>query len=136
MVRWKTNLRRAEFLQLVNMRVFVGTFNVNGLPPPSSGLADWIDISADIYAIGLQNLDTGYDVLLSNKTQRELDWQQAIKHHLGAGYEVIHSTRLVGIMLVVLIKKDHYAHVTDVDFKVVGTGFMGRFGNKVYFLNY
>lgn len=65
---------------LLLLRIFVGTWNVNG-QPASVSLSDWLTSLGsenseipDIYAIGFQELDLSKEAFLFNETPREGEW--------------------------------------------------------------
>jgi inositol polyphosphate 5-phosphatase INPP5B/F len=58
------------------IRIFVGTWNVNG-QPPTIELHEWLSVDEDppdIYAIGFQELDLRKEAFLFNDTPREAEW--------------------------------------------------------------
>ena len=71
-VRYQMALREEAYTDLKQIRVFLGTYNVNG-QPPLSGLADWLAVDThppDIYAVGFQELDLSKEAFLFNETPR------------------------------------------------------------------
>lgn len=71
------SLKASEYTYTKTIKVFVGTWNVNG-QPASVSLADWLTITdpdpPDIYAIGFQELDLSKEAFLFNETPREGEW--------------------------------------------------------------
>ena len=67
-----------DYTMSVHFRLFVGTWNVNGLPPPAPDeLKQWLVCDADppdIYAIAFQELDISKEAFLFNDTPREDEW--------------------------------------------------------------
>lgn len=83
-VRYQMTLREGAFTDLRSLRVFLGTYNVNG-QAPTSGLADWLAIDAeppDVVAVGFQELDLSKEAFLFNETPREDEWQRAVMRAL------------------------------------------------------
>lgn len=134
-VRYQMALRETAYTDLKQITVFLGTYNVNG-QPPTSRLADWLavdDDPPDIYAVGFQELDLSKEAFLFNETPREDEWLKAVIRGLcpGVHYRKVHLARLVGMMLIVFVHEKHYAYVRGVASETVGTGLMGKMGNKV-----
>ncbi|KAM4795769.1 type II inositol 1,4,5-trisphosphate 5-phosphatase [Rhinophrynus dorsalis] len=137
----RDNLIKSELLKrehtyttIQNFRFFVGTYNVNGQSPRES-LKSWLSKDSeppDLYCIGFQELDLSKEAFFFNDTPKEEEWFKAVSDglHPGAKYAKIKLIRLVGIMLLLYIKKDLAHHVSEVEAETVGTGIMGRMGNK------
>ncbi|KAG9492901.1 hypothetical protein GDO78_001060 [Eleutherodactylus coqui] len=79
-----------------------------------------------------QELDLSKEAFFFNDTPKEEEWFKAVSEglHPGAKYAKIKLIRLVGIMLLLYVKKDLARHVSEVEAETVGTGIMGRMGNK------
>ncbi|OCH94661.1 DNase I-like protein [Obba rivulosa] len=88
----------------------------------------------DVLVFGFQELDLSAEALLySTKTVREDAWCVAIFAGLGEKavlYEKLASKQLVGMLLVVIVKKRLKAQFGDIKTSSVGAGLMGVMGNK------
>ncbi|XP_053310529.1 type II inositol 1,4,5-trisphosphate 5-phosphatase isoform X1 [Spea bombifrons] len=137
----RDNLIKSELLKkeqsytsIQNYRFFVGTYNVNGQSPKES-LQLWLGKDSeppDVYCIGFQELDLSKEAFFFNDTPKEEEWFKAVSDGLDprANYAKIKLVRLVGIMLLLYVKKELAIYVSEVEAETVGTGIMGRMGNK------
>ncbi|XP_062889978.1 type II inositol 1,4,5-trisphosphate 5-phosphatase isoform X2 [Mobula hypostoma] len=137
----RDNLIKSELLKqeekytyIQDFRIFVGTYNVNG-KPPKQDLKPWLscgDEPPDIYCVGFQEIDLSKEAFLFNDTPKEEEWFVAVTDslHPSATYAKIKLVRLVGMMLILYVRKEHAAFVSEVEVETVGTGIMGRMGNK------
>ncbi|BFZ24676.1 hypothetical protein BsWGS_27714 [Bradybaena similaris] len=126
--------RENEFTNIQHMKVFCGTWNVNGRSPLEP-LHKWMvvdDDPPDIYAIGFQELDLSKEAFIFADSPKEAEWQDAVLAYLHpkAKYKKVKSVRLVGVLLIIYIQMKHVKHISYIDSDSVPTGIMGILGNK------
>ncbi|ETW04415.1 hypothetical protein H310_04696 [Aphanomyces invadans] len=145
----KLYLRASEFTEIKDMVLWAGTFNVNAKKPVSiaeaAKLLYWLrpkhdndHLSPDIVAVGFQEIVdlNAVNVVVNNTSgPRSAQWEESIlaalnSHMSDDAYEVVLHKHLVGILLLVFVKRDHLPFVTDVVGSTAGVGIMGMMGNK------
>ncbi|XP_024594579.1 type II inositol 1,4,5-trisphosphate 5-phosphatase isoform X1 [Neophocaena asiaeorientalis asiaeorientalis] len=126
--------KEEDYTYIQDFRFFVGTYNVNGQSPKEC-LQPWLShgIQApDVYCVGFQELDLSKEAFFFHDTPKEEEWFKAVSEglHPDAKYAKVKLIRLVGIMLLLYVKQEHAAYISEVEAETVGTGIMGRMGNK------
>ncbi|KAG6460975.1 type II inositol 1,4,5-trisphosphate 5-phosphatase [Manduca sexta] len=134
LIKHKMSDKELEYTFKKRFSIFCGTWNVNDKSPTIS-LKGWLNVDKeppDIYAVGFQELDLSKETFLFDQTFREDEWYNAVLNYVDprAKYVKVEKVRLVGMMLIVLIKAKHKSHVKNIMCDTVGTGIMGKMGNK------
>ncbi|GMT00587.1 hypothetical protein PENTCL1PPCAC_22761, partial [Pristionchus entomophagus] len=128
---------REKYSKIESAKVVVSTFNVNGRIPPNQ-IDDWLnsESDADVYVIGLQEMDLSVGTYIMENGVKEKQWISSIlasiPNHKGK-YRVITSVRLVGMLLVVVGHTESTIRISDVSTTIVATGvqvLMNKLGNK------
>lgn len=134
-VRLQLAMREDDYTHLQELRLFVGTWNVNGQAAGNVGLSEWLSCDAEapqLYAVGFQELDLSKEALLFADSPREEEWLTSVAMglHPGCRYKLVKLVRLVGMMLVLFVDESLASEVHDVEAHWVGTGILGKMGNK------
>jgi hypothetical protein len=117
---------QSSIMSFDRIKIWTGTWNVAGMFP-KEGMLDWIPRNeADIYVLGLQEMDLSteaymrYDPTLSNS------WAALMAKQIG--YECICSKQLIGMLIIVFVKNRQY--IKELKIESLGSGLMGMIGNK------
>ena len=106
------------------------TWNMHGINPTKEDVISLLSPhqNYDIYAIGSEECmrSIAKSFLFSSKSH----WESLLKQYLGRDYAFLRSVTLNAIHLIVFIKKDIIAHITNVGDNIVKTGFKNLIGNK------
>ncbi|XP_038207935.1 type II inositol 1,4,5-trisphosphate 5-phosphatase [Zerene cesonia] len=134
LIKRKMSDKESEYTFTKKFSIFCGTWNVNDKSPVIP-LKGWLNVDKeppDIYAVGFQELDLSKETFLFDQTFREDEWYCAVLNYVDkrAKYVKIEKVRLVGMLLIVLIKDKYFPFVRNVVCDTVGTGIMGKMGNK------
>ena len=80
----KLRSKESEYSHYKKLISFIGTFNVNGLPPPSSSLDPWLiqNHPIDIYVLGFQEIDSSPEAYLVYDPSKEMRWSKKIEQSL------------------------------------------------------
>ncbi|KAJ1971283.1 hypothetical protein H4R35_005354 [Dimargaris xerosporica] len=131
--------REAQFTDYQSIRMFVGSWNVNGRMATQS-LAPWFENIADeagrlpeLLVLGFQELDLRAEAYLVYDGAKEALWCQAIEQGLGdraTHYYKHASKQLIGMLIVVYVHTTIADRVQHVMVDSAGCGIMGMIGNK------
>ncbi|TFK29490.1 DNase I-like protein [Coprinopsis marcescibilis] len=95
---------------------------------------DQEDPDPDLFVLGFQEIDLSTEALIySMGTAREDAWCAAVFAALGekaSKYEKLSSKQLVGMLIVVIVKKSLQSCFSDVQAVAAGAGILGVMGNK------
>lgn len=142
-IKEELKLVQEKYIIHKSLRIYCGTFNVNGKPPDES-LAPWLclnDKHIDIYAIGFQELvDLTTVNLLKQNDSAELCWIYQIEKEicnekslrLKAKYKQVCKIRMFGLFLVIYVDEKllEKNYITNVQRGSLATGLMDLVGNK------
>ncbi|CAG5106950.1 Similar to OCRL: Inositol polyphosphate 5-phosphatase OCRL (Homo sapiens) [Cotesia congregata] len=134
-VRYQMACKEDDYTYTETLRIFIGTWNVNGQSPNDVALDEWLSndqVPPDIYAIGFQELDLSKEAFLFNDTPREEEWRQIVTKslHSKGVYKQIAIVRLVGMLLIIFAQEAQVPFIKSISVDTVGTGIMGKLGNK------
>jgi endonuclease/exonuclease/phosphatase family metal-dependent hydrolase len=136
----------AESVGGMDLVLWSGTWNVAN-KSPSGDLDDWLSISslgaearsADMYIVGLQEVDTSVQSAVMLETRRGQQWKDYIDSCMrrlsaGAVREEQHvrvAVRQMGsVLLCVYAKAVHMQHIAEISTAIVTVGLLGVMGNK------
>uniref|UniRef100_A0A4W5LI32 phosphoinositide 5-phosphatase n=1 Tax=Hucho hucho TaxID=62062 RepID=A0A4W5LI32_9TELE len=125
-------LKREGRHDLVHQSSHTASNKATMLAMPQFGLRDNLIRFAELYCAGFQELDLSKVAFFFNDTPKETEWMKAVSEglHPDAKYALVKLVRLVGIMLLFYVRNEHAKHISEMEAETVGTGIMGRMGNK------
>ena len=139
------NKRRVEFESLSSVKVFVGTFNLNGKTGGTrEDLSAWLKPSTgiDIVVVGFQEIvDLSPQQIMSTDPNRRAVWESAVRSCLNGhmsekpqpkedDYVLLRSGQLVGAALLIFVKAHMLNRISNVEGSIKKTGMSGIAGNK------
>ncbi|EFC42384.1 phosphatidylinositol polyphosphate 5-phosphatase [Naegleria gruberi] len=138
-IQRQLKLKEDEFTEVTPISIVVCAWNVNNkFPSADSSLAKWLhldEFEADIYAIGMQEIDMTAASLLKEETETGQEWQNLlIKTFADEAkqnrYKLVSARQLVGIYHAIFIKESFANDINEVRNCAEGVGIMGMMGNK------
>jgi len=142
--------RVGEFTEYKRSSIFVGTWNVNAKGKEES-LREWIcgdwhrhNLMPDIVAVGFQEIVdlNAVNVAVGNKTeQRSQYWADQLLRTLNPShnqhgqplepqYKLVMQRSLVGLLVCLFVRVQHFHRCKAIESNSVGVGVMGVMGNK------
>eukprot|EP01080_Neovahlkampfia_damariscottae_P009010 gene9010-1109_t len=112
------------------LSVVICTFNV--AEGTSESIGPWVaSHDADIYAIGLQEVDMSAKAFISSTTIKNWDdhFTKSFESQYFKGYKKVASEQFVGMYHAIYIHKEHYKNLSNVYWSKLGVGALGM-GNK------
>ncbi|XP_066592854.1 synaptojanin-1 isoform X2 [Prorops nasuta] len=147
--------RSNEYVACMNLRVSIGTYNVNGgkhfrsVVYKDVSLADWLldapikspslvevqydNNPVDIFAIGFEEIvDLNASNIMAASSDNAKAWAEELQKVLSRDTEYVRVTyqQLVGVCLYLFIRPQHAPYLRDVAVDCVKTGLGGATGNK------
>jgi synaptojanin len=140
--------RRGEFESRDQLRLGVGTYNLNGKTAGiNEDLTPWLDVSGrnlDVIVVGFQEIvELSPQQIMSTDPNRRILWEKAVKKCLN-GYSaseksneasqekfvLLRSGQLVGAALLVFVRASLLPRIKNVEGTIKKTGLSGIAGNK------
>lgn len=138
--------RSAEFSSTENIRIWVGTFNLNGRTEGAEeDLSAWLcpeelgDTQPEIVVVGFQEIvDLSPQQIMNSDPLRKRLWEHSVRTTLnnrarqigGEKYVLLRSGQLVGAALCIFVKQSVLSKIKNVEGSVKKTGLSGMAGNK------
>lgn len=137
-VTMELNRRRGEFSSSREVKIFAGTFNLNGVKSDAD-LSNWLfpkdggPQTPDVVLVGFQEIVelTPSQILNAESGKREF-WELRVKTTLNKrdNYVLVRSDQLVGTALMMFVKQSEVDYVRNVEGATKKTGLGGMAGNK------
>jgi hypothetical protein len=138
--------RRIEFETRSQVKVFVGTFNLNGKTGGTrEDLSAWLKPGPefDIVVVGFQEIvELSPQQIMSTDPNRRMVWESAVRSCLnqrqseklaeddGDDYVLLRSGQLVGAALLIFVRASVLDRIKNVEGAIKKTGMSGIAGNK------
>ncbi len=132
-----------QYSTSVDRCIMVSTWNVNGQEPSSEDITPWLlpNVSAtspapDVYVIGFQEIVdlTAQNVLYVTDQTNSFAWerhiQRVVTERTADGYVLLKTRQLVGVLLMVYVRKALVGDVRSLGVNMVKLGYGGMTGNK------
>ncbi|CAK7237295.1 Inositol-1,4,5-trisphosphate 5-phosphatase 1 [Sporothrix bragantina] len=147
-VTLELNKRAATFSSSEVIKIWVGTFNLNGrLDGLHEDLSPWLfptkvasaDQLPELMAIGFQEIvELSPQQIMNSDPTRKQQWESVVRSTLnkhatavgGEQYVLLRSGQLVGAALCIFVKSSSLAKIKNVEGSVKKTGMSGMAGNK------
>ena len=123
------------YSELILHCIYVYLLFTNQIPSEADMARLWLNTSrspADIYAVGLQEIDTGYEVLILNESTNQSPWEiivSSILKKMGS-YVLLKTTRLSSMFLMIFVRESLSTHITETAVHTISTGIGGILANK------
>lgn len=138
-VRAALRERVAEYSTRKTLRIFAGTYNLNGRPP-SEPLHSWLfpesekdAPSPDILVVGFQEIvPLNAQQIIQADPAKKREWEAQIQKTIETrgNYLIFRSEQLVGTALFVIVKSELAGALRNVEAATRKTGLRGMAGNK------
>ena len=138
--------RRLEFEKRDEVKVFVGTYNLNGKSTGSKAdLSDWLHARGeldDVVVVGFQEIvELSPQQIMSTDPNRRMVWESGVRACLnghmsekgpaeGDEYVLLRSGQLVGAALLIFVRARMLSRIQNVEGAIKKTGMSGIAGNK------
>jgi len=142
--------RRAEFETRDHIRIWMGTYNLNGKTAGvGEDLSSWLNVrgkALDIVVVGFQEIvELSPQQIMSTDPKRRMLWETAVRTCLNGGsdddeheyapantdeYVLLRSGQLVGAALLVFVRSSILGRIRNVEGAIKKTGMSGIAGNK------
>ena len=143
-VREEMRTRKTEYQSQKQITVFSATFNVNGktFDKGSGDIEKWLfppEVSLsgkypDLYLIGFQELvELTTSQILNVDLSKKMDWENTVTECLNSrdeSYVLMRSGQLVGVAIMMFVKKSEMHNMTEVEGTSKKTALGGITGNK------
>eukprot|EP00761_Pharyngomonas_kirbyi_P014398 gb/GECH01014428.1/.p1 GENE.gb/GECH01014428.1/~~gb/GECH01014428.1/.p1 ORF type:complete len:425 (+),score=93.33 gb/GECH01014428.1/:1-1275(+) len=95
----------------------------------TEGLGDYlVPYTHHVYVVGTQETERSLQSSLLNESKEH--WTAAVKLWLGSKYEMVHSETLLGLHLMILVRKDLIKHIRNTVGGKIPLSLGGTLGNK------